>query len=102
MPSSTVLLAKRALVSLLLRLAVAYHVLVAVNRDSSDPIVTVAYKKVILKVHPDKGGSTKDFQALQNAKETWANSRKEAGSNQRKGRPKEAHNEHDRKTPKGQ
>ena len=53
MPWSTSLVAKRALVSLLLRLAVAYHVVLAVNRDSGDRLVTAAYKKVILKVHPD-------------------------------------------------
>ena len=57
MAASTVLVAKRALVRLLLRLAVAYHVVISVNRDSEDRLVTAAYKKVILKAHPDKGGS---------------------------------------------
>ena len=36
MPSSSVLLAKRSLVSLLLRLAVAYQVVISVNRTSPD------------------------------------------------------------------
>ena len=57
MPSSSVLLAKRALVSLLGRLAVAYNVTISVSRDSSDDKVTAAYRKVVLKVHPDKGGA---------------------------------------------
>ena len=100
MPSSTVTVAKRALVSLLLRLAVAYHVVIAVNRDSADRVVTDAYKKVILKAHPDKGGRTKDFQSLQDAKETWVNATREANANQKKGRPKEDHNEGGRKAPR--
>ena len=62
MPSSTVTVAKRALVSSLLRLAVAYHVVIAANRDSADRVVTDGYKKVILKAHPDKGGRTKDLE----------------------------------------
>ena len=88
MAASTVLVAKRALVRLLLRLAVAYHVVISVNRDSEDRLVTAAYKKVILKAHPDKGGSKKDFQELHDAKETWESARKGASSNQKKGRPK--------------
>ena len=100
MPSSTVLLAKRALVTLLLRLAAAYHIVIAVNRDSADRAVTDAYKKVILKAHPDKGGRTKDFQMLQNAKENWVNAAQQANNNQKKGRPKESHNEQGRKAPR--
>ena len=51
---STVLIAKRAFVKLLLRLAVAYHVVISVNRDSPDPAVQAAFRKVVLKVgrHP--------------------------------------------------
>ena len=30
-----------------------------------------AYKRVALKVHPDKGGTNEDFQKLQAAKENW-------------------------------
>ena len=57
MPASAVLLAKRALVSLLLRFAVAYAAIISINRDSSDAQVLGAFRKVILKVHPDKGGN---------------------------------------------
>ena len=56
MAASVVLLAKRALVSLLLRFAATYSVTVAVRRSSSDAGVTTAYRKVVLKVRPGKGG----------------------------------------------
>ena len=70
MPSATTL-AKRALVRLLLSLATAYRVRVNVNRESEDKAVVTAYKRVTLKVHPDKGGRTEDFQKLQDAKDKW-------------------------------
>ena len=68
MAGSTVLLAKRALVKLLLQLAVAYNVVVSVNRDADNAKVTAAFRKIVLKVHPDKGGKLEDSQALQSAK----------------------------------
>ena len=55
MPASKLLLAKRALVSLLLRLASAYTVVISINRDSTDVAVTGAFRKVKIKAHPDKG-----------------------------------------------
>ena len=70
MPSATIL-AKRALVRLLLSLATAYRVRVNVSRESEDKAVLTAYKRVALKVHPDKGGRTQDFQKLQDAKDKW-------------------------------
>ena len=54
MPSSSVLIAKRCLVSLLLRAALAYQVVVSVNRTSPDTGVKAAFRKVALKVHPDR------------------------------------------------
>ena len=56
MATSNYSLAKRAFISVLLSLARAYHLIVDVNRDSSDPQVQKAYRRVLLKVHPDKGG----------------------------------------------
>ena len=53
---SNYLLAKRAFISVLLSLARAYHLIVDVNRDSSDPQIQKAYRRVLLKVRPDKGG----------------------------------------------
>ena len=68
---SAVALAKRALVKVLLSFASAYNVPVRVNRESADSAVLTAYKKVALKVHPDKGGTKEEFQKLQEAKEKW-------------------------------
>ena len=76
MAGSSVLLAKRTLVTLLLRLAAAYQVVVSINRDSPDVKVTQAFRKVVLKVHPDKGGSLADAQKLQEAREAWDKARK--------------------------
>ena len=96
MPSSSVLLAKRSLVSLLLRLAVAYQVVISVNRTSPDAGVKAAFRKVVLKVHPDKGGDNAEFQKLQEAKEQWEAAAKSAKS----GRPAQAHNRGGRKAPR--
>lgn len=71
MPCSPLTLAKRAFVKVLLALASSYGVAVQVNRDTADHAVLTAYKRVALKVHPDKGGTNADFQKLQAAKENW-------------------------------
>ena len=64
-------LAKRALVSVLLALATAYQVVLDINRESDDSSVKRAFRKVCLKVHPDKGGSTEDFKRLSAAHTAW-------------------------------
>ena len=71
MASSAVLLAKRSLVKLLLRLAVAYQVVLSLNRDAPDAKVTESFRKVVLKVHPDKGGKLEDSQELHDARDAW-------------------------------
>ena len=72
MPAGSAQLAKRALVTLLLILARKYDIpAVVVNRDSPDGVVLATFKKVSKKVHPDKGGSTQDFQKLNNARDEW-------------------------------
>ena len=79
--------ATRAFVSVLLALARAYSIAgVDVNRDASTPDLQKAYRKVLLKVHPDKGGSKKDAQRLQTAREEWDRARKQSGT--KGGRPK--------------
>ena len=70
MATSKLGLATRALVSVLLRLARAYLLCVDVTRESSEEALLRAYKKVVLAVHPDKGGKKEDAQELQQAKET--------------------------------
>ena len=48
--------ATRAFVSVLLLLARSYELVLAINRDSSEPELFKAYRKLLPKVHPDKGG----------------------------------------------
>ena len=54
--------AKRALVKVLFQLAGQYDLQLKLNRDSSESDVLKAFRRLVLKVHPDKGGSSKDFQ----------------------------------------
>ena len=71
MPISTILRAKRAFVSILLRLASFYGVALELDREAADDRVLKAYRRVVVKAHPDKGGHKTKFQSLQAAKETW-------------------------------
>lgn len=75
MGCSTEALAKRAFVSLLLSLGAVNSLVLKVNRESADKDVLAAYRRVLLKVHPDKGGKKKDFQRLHAAKEKWESTR---------------------------
>ena len=50
-------LAKRALITLIKALALAYGITANVMRESPDPAVVSAYRRLSLKVHPDRGGS---------------------------------------------
>ena len=58
------------LVALLLRLAAAYHAASSVSRDPPDVKVAETFRKVVLKVHPDKSGCVSDAQKLQDARVT--------------------------------
>ena len=70
--TSLVTLAKRALVTLLLAFARQYQIpALVINRDSADKDILTAFKKVARRIHPDKGGSTSDFQRLNNARDEW-------------------------------
>ena len=82
MPVGPVQAAKRALVRLLQALAAAYRVAVVVSRDSSDVEVNRAYRRVAANVHPDKGGSTKDVQCLNAARDEWLGARRRASGGQ--------------------
>ena len=78
MPASGPQQARRALVKVLLTLAAFYSVRVTVNRDSSDQEVLKAFKRVSLRAHPDKGGLLEHAQALNSAKDTWEEERKQS------------------------
>ena len=64
-------IARRALVKVLLSLASVYAVILSVTRESNDADVLTGYRKLIRKVHPDKGGKKEDCQRLQSAKDAW-------------------------------
>ena len=78
MGTSKALAAKRSPVRLLQSLAAAYLVKVEINRDSEPAAVEKAYKRIILKAHPDKGGKEGDFVKLHRAKEDWSKAQAEA------------------------
>lgn len=69
--------AKRAFVFVLLATASAVGLALNVTRESEDKALTAAYRKVVLKAHPDKGGCKRSFQKLQGAKEAWDAARKQ-------------------------
>ncbi|CAE7245581.1 unnamed protein product, partial [Symbiodinium natans] len=62
---------KRALVTLLLALAGAYGLQVTLTRESTDVEVTRVFRRVSIKVHPDKGGAAADAQRLNAARDAW-------------------------------
>ena len=63
--------AKRAFVKVLLHVATVYGVAVSVTRESSAVAIKAAFGKVVVKAHPDNGGSVKDHQALDRARQEW-------------------------------
>ena len=71
MAAGPVQVAKRTLVFVLLLLARKHGLQLAVTRESGDDIVLACYRKVIRRVHPDKGGSTVDTQQLVDARDKW-------------------------------
>jgi hypothetical protein len=68
---SAVDLAKRAFVKLLLQSAVAHAITLSLTRDSSTAAVMAAFRKVTARLHPDKGGSLEQQQALNAARDKW-------------------------------
>ena len=70
--------AKRALVSLLLRLARLYCVVLDIARDSADVDIRRSFKKVSRKTHPDHGGSGEHQQTLNDTNPAWEQSKRDA------------------------
>ena len=50
--------------NVLLALAAVYNVALVITRESADADVVKAYRNVLLKSLPDKGGKTEDQQSL--------------------------------------
>ena len=84
MPMSVHQRSKRAFVQVILSLAAAYGLVTQVNRDSDDEAIKAAYRRVVRRVHPDKGGSVADAQRLQAVKDEWDATRK---TSKQRGRP---------------
>ena len=73
---SLVTAATRAFVKVLLSLARVYELSVQANRHTPAEQLLKAYRRVLLKAHPDKGGKKEHVQELQAAKEKWEKARK--------------------------
>ena len=71
MPTYAVQLAKRALVVLLHALAQVYDVRVTCARTSPDAAVLKDFRRLVLKAHPDRGGSVEHQQQLNDARAAW-------------------------------
>lgn len=76
MPISLPQAAKRAYVILLCSFARQYEVGLSATRDSSDKDLAKAHKKVLLKAHPDKGGSADDTKKLNEARDRYEDAKK--------------------------
>ena len=70
--------AKRALVTLLNRLAALYDLVLGVTRDSSAAVVRGACKKLSRKCHPDHGGNVEHQKAINAAHDAWQEAKKAA------------------------
>ena len=51
---------KRALVSLLLSIARQYGIVLNIKRDSPDEHIKKSFRKVVIRVHPDKAGGCQE------------------------------------------
>jgi hypothetical protein len=72
MPAGSLQLLKRRLVSVLLELSQQYGITsVTITRDSPDADIKKAFRRVILKVHPDKGGSEAATKKLNDVWSAW-------------------------------
>ena len=70
-------LAKRALVKLLKGMAVLYKPTATITRDSPNPEVRTAYRKVSVKTHPDRGGDDHHQRQLNAAYSAWETAAKD-------------------------
>ena len=75
---SAVDVAKRALVTLLLRVAALYSLTLGVKRDSPDSEVKRACRNLSKKTHPDRGGDKASQQDLNNAYTAWETAARDA------------------------
>ena len=79
--------AKRALVSLLARLADLYFVVFEITRDSADVDIRRFFKKVSRKTHPDCCGTSGHQQTLKDTYSAWGPSQRDAKGRGRRRQP---------------
>ena len=95
MVASAVQVAKRTLLATMRAVALSFGMVLTCNRDSSDKDVVVNFRKLALRVHPDRpGGSTAQQGRLNDARAAWEDV---LGSSKKAGRPKNNHE--DRRKP---
>jgi len=83
--------AKRAFVSLLLLLARAHGLALGISRESPDPAVLTAFRRVSRKVHPDRGGSLAESQRWNAARDAWDEARRDTHAHTHTDRHSDAH-----------
>ena len=72
MVASAVQVAKRALLTTMRAVALAFGVTLSCTRDSTDKELLTNFRKLALAVHPDRaGGSTEQQQRLNDARAAW-------------------------------
>ena len=81
--------AKRELVKLLECLALKYGLRLQLDRESANKEVEKAFRRVALRVHPDKGGHQADFQKLSAVNDAWKDLLKNRASAGRPEKPPE-------------
>ena len=75
MPLSVLAAATRAFVKVMVALSAAYGQGLRANRDSPHEDLLAAYKKLAVRVHPDKGGCKEHMQELLAARGAWLSAR---------------------------
>ena len=79
MPVSATRRLKEALLRVIRNLASIYGIVLQLNRDSDDAVFKSAFRRLSLKVHPDKGGTAAHQQQLNDAFQAWQKANSPAG-----------------------
>jgi len=77
MPISATRRLKVAFLQVLRQLAAVYGIAFQLNRDSETSDFKKAYKRLCLRVHPDKGGRAEHQQQLNDAFKAWETAEKD-------------------------
>ena len=76
MVASVVQVAKRAVLATMRAVALTFGVTLTCNRDSPDRVVVSNFRRLALRVHPDRpGGSTEQQQRVNDARAAWDDAR---------------------------